>query len=56
MTDQITPAQLSSELGVSAKAIREYLRAKHGTLPPFVSRWNLTKAQADDARKHSRTK
>ena len=55
MTDQITPAQLSSELGASAKAIRDYLRAKYGTLPPFVSRWNLTKAQADDVRKHFRS-
>jgi hypothetical protein len=52
MSDQITPADLSRELGIPQKTIRDYLRAKHGSLPEFVSRWHLTKEQADDVKKN----
>jgi len=52
MSDQITPAALSRELGIPQKTIRDYLRAKHGSLPAFVSRWHLTKEQADDVKKN----
>lgn len=52
MSDQITPAGLSRELGIPQKTIRDYLRAKYGTLPEFVSRWRLTEEQADDVKRN----
>jgi hypothetical protein len=54
MTAQITPGDLAGELGVRPKQVRDYLRSKYGTLPAFVSRWNLTRAQTDDVRAHFR--
>jgi DNA-directed RNA polymerase sigma subunit (sigma70/sigma32) len=52
--DDTTPADLSRELSVSAKRIRDYLRAAYGTLKPPTTRWRLTAAQADDVRRHFR--
>ena len=53
MTDQITPAELARELGVSPKRIRDFLRAKYGLLQTRLeTRWLLSPAQADDVRAH----
>ncbi|GAA1210849.1 hypothetical protein [Rhodoglobus aureus] len=52
MTDPLTPKDLASELNVSAKQVREYLRSKYGTLPPFETRWQLSDAQASEIRAH----
>jgi len=46
----ITPAQLSIELQIPQKRIRDYLRALHGTLPSEEPRWQLTEQQADGVR------
>jgi hypothetical protein len=55
MSDPVTPSDLSKELGVDARRIREYLRRKNqGTLTPAVTRWYLTKPQADEVRAHFR--
>lgn len=48
--DETTPADLSRELSVDAKAIRRYLRAKYGKRPPLDRRWRLNEAQADEVR------
>lgn len=45
-----TPAQLSLELNVDQKPIRDVLRELYGTLPVGVTRWELDDAQADDVR------
>lgn len=52
MSQQATPGDLSRELNVSPKKIRDYLRSKYGKLPPLVARWHLTSAQAADVRAH----
>lgn len=52
MSEQITPADLARELGVTPKTVRDYLRSTYGTLPAFVSRWHLTAAQATKVREH----
>lgn len=46
----ITPAQLSIELQIPQKRIRDYLRSIYGTLPGEETRWQLTDQQADDVR------
>jgi len=45
-----TPAQLSLELMVTQKRIRDYLRSKYGTLPADETRWQLTEDEAEDVR------
>lgn len=46
-----TPAQLSLELGVSQKTIRDFLRDQYGTLPEGVTRWELDESQAGSVRR-----
>ncbi|RWR19955.1 hypothetical protein D8Y23_06835 [Microbacterium enclense] len=46
----ITPAQLSIELQIPQKRIRDYLRSLYGTLPSEETRRQLTDQQADDVR------
>ena len=48
----VTPKHLAHELGVSQRAVRNYLRNRYGTLPPFETRWHLDPARADDVRSH----
>ncbi|WP_454110864.1 hypothetical protein [Leifsonia shinshuensis] len=43
----ITPAQLSLELHVNQKRIRDALRDQYGALPSGVTRWELNERQAD---------
>lgn len=45
-----TPAQLSLELNISQKRIRDVLREQYGTLSDGVTRWELNDAQADAVR------
>ncbi|MFK3669861.1 hypothetical protein ACI2IX_06780 [Leifsonia aquatica] len=45
-----TPAQLSLELGVDQKRIRDALRDLYGTLDEGITRWHLSEAQADAIR------
>ncbi|HEY8591174.1 MAG TPA: SDR family NAD(P)-dependent oxidoreductase [Naasia sp.] len=46
----ITPADLSRELGVDQKRIRDHLREQYGTLPADETRWILTSEQAAGVR------
>lgn len=46
----ITPAQLSLELNLSQKRIRDVLRDLYGTLPEGATRWELSDSQADAVR------
>lgn len=48
----ITPAQLSLELNLSQKRIRDVLRELYGTLPDGLTRWVLSDEQADALRAH----
>jgi hypothetical protein len=48
--DTTTPADLSRELSVDAKRIRDFLREPYGLLPPHETRWHLTLEQARAAR------
>lgn len=48
----LTPAQLSLELRVPQKRIRDVLRQFHGTLPIDQPRWQLDENQADQVRAH----
>jgi DNA-binding GntR family transcriptional regulator len=51
MSDPITPADLSRELGVSQRSIRDFLRNKHGLLQTrFEKRWLLSDEQAAEVR------
>lgn len=45
-----TPAQLSLELNVDQKRIRDVLRELYGPLPESITRWELDDAQADAVR------
>lgn len=55
MDDLITPQELSKELGVSAKAVREYLRSEYGLLAKCqLTRWELTGEEAARVRAHFR--
>jgi hypothetical protein len=54
MSDIVTPANLSRELGVIPQRIRAYLRERYGKLPPHETRWLLTEQQAADVRIHFR--
>lgn len=48
--DGITPAQLSLELNVTPKRVRDVLRDEFGLLPPGKGRWLLTPEEADSVR------
>ena len=58
MSDPITPPALARELAHAdgGRKIRAYLRATYGTLPAFVSRWQLTDEQAADVRAYFRSR
>ena len=51
-SDLTTPKELAIELGVSPKAIRDFLRALYGTLGNGATRWNLTPEQVELVRTH----
>lgn len=55
MNDETTPADLSRELGIDAKTIRDFLREQYGLLPPHETRWRLNPEQAQAVREHFRT-
>lgn len=52
MDQDMTPADLSRELGVDAKRIRDFLRERYGLLPPQETRWQLSQEQVDTVRAH----
>jgi hypothetical protein len=53
MADFVTPRDLSHELGVSQKDIRDYLRQQYGLLADRGgTRWQLDVDQADSVRGH----
>lgn len=49
MTEPVTPKQLSAELGVSDRAIRQWLRDQGWQSVPYA-RWELTPEQAEQVR------
>jgi len=51
MADLLTPADLSRELEVSQKGIREFLRKEYGKLKAFDTRWQLDAAKAEAVRR-----
>jgi uncharacterized protein YjcR len=51
MEESITPNDLSAELGVSAKSIRQWLRDQGWQSVPYA-RWELTPEQAAEVRRH----
>jgi uncharacterized protein YjcR len=53
MSEPITPKQLSAELGVSDRAIRQWLRDQGWQSVPYA-RWELTPEQAQQVRAHFR--
>ena len=53
MTEPITPEQLSAELGVSDRAIRQWLRDQGWQSVPYA-RWELSPEQAQQVRTHFR--
>jgi phage antirepressor YoqD-like protein len=53
MADTETPGELSKELGVTARAIRQWLREQGWQSAPY-SRWRLTPEQASSVRSHFR--
>jgi len=53
MTEPITPKQLSAELGVSDRAIRQWLRDQGWQNVPYA-RWELTPHQVQRVRAHFR--
>lgn len=49
----LTPSELSREIGVDAKRIRDFLRDTFGKLDKSVeSRWRLNAARAETVRRH----
>jgi hypothetical protein len=53
MADSVTPRDLSHELGVSQKDIRDYLREQYGLLADRdETRWQLDVNQAESVREH----
>lgn len=57
MDDFIVPLELAKELGVSATAVRDYLRSEYGLLAERqLTRWQLTDEEAARVRAHFRTK
>ena len=53
MSDTITPKELASELGVSDRAIRQWLRDQGWQSVPYT-RWALTPGQAAKVRRYFR--
>ena len=53
MTEPITPKELSAELAVSDRAIRQWLRDQSWQSVPYA-RWELTPEQAAQVRAHFR--
>jgi uncharacterized protein YjcR len=49
MTEPITPKELAAELGVSDRAIRQWLRDQGWQSVPYA-RWELTQEQAAQVR------
>lgn len=45
-----SPAQLSLEMQIPQKRIREFLRSVYGSLPKGDTRWELTEEQAAEVR------
>lgn len=56
MPEPITPADLSRELGVDAKRIREYLRSEEGKLVAPETHWLLDETKAAKVLAHFRAK
>lgn len=52
-SDTITPSELATELGVSDRRIRQWLRDQ-GWQPVPYTRWHLTPEQAARVREHFR--
>lgn len=53
MTEPITPTKLSTELSVSPRTIRQWLRDQGWQSAPY-RRWELNQEQADQVRKRFR--
>jgi uncharacterized protein YjcR len=53
MTEPITPKELAAELGVSDRAVRQWLRDQGWQSVPYA-RWELTQEQAAQVRTHFR--
>ena len=53
MSEGITPAELSKELGVREPTIRRFLRDQGWQSVPYA-RWHLTESQAAQVREHFR--
>lgn len=53
MGETITPRELATELGVSDRTVRQWLRDKGWQSVPYA-RWNLTPEQAERVRAHFR--
>ncbi len=53
MGETITPRELAKELGVSDRAIRQWLRDQGWQVVPYA-RWHLTAEQAVEVRAHFR--
>ncbi|MES1212066.1 MAG: hypothetical protein ABUT11_00815 [Leifsonia sp.] len=51
MADLLTPADLSRELGVSQRRIRDFLRKEYGKLEAFETRWQLDSTQVETVRR-----
>lgn len=56
MDEETTPADLSRELGIDAKRIRDFLRKQYGLLPPNETRRRLNQVRADAVKAHFRTR
>ncbi|QCX26956.1 YfeC-like transcriptional regulator [Nocardioides jishulii] len=54
MSDPITPKQLATELGVTDRTVRQWLRDQGWQSVPYA-RWQLTSAQAEQVRSHFTT-
>lgn len=53
MSDEVTPKELSQELGLSPRTIRQWLRDQ-GWQSVSYTRWRLTPDQAAQVRAHFR--
>lgn len=51
----VTPNDLSRDLNITPRRVRDYLRAKYGKLPPHETRWLLYEERAADVRRHFRS-
>ncbi len=53
MGERLTPRELAEELGVSDRAVRQWLRDQSWQAVPYA-RWHLTAEQASQVRAHFR--